>query len=198
VTFGSFNTLSKLTPRVVAAWAEIVGQVPGSRLLLKAKQLNDPEVRWRCAARFAAAGLAAERLELCGPLSAEAAHLGLYGQIDVALDPFPYNGTTTTCEALWMGVPVVTLAGDRHAGRVGASLLAHLGLYELVAPDQAGYVERAVALANEPARLAALRRDLRGRLRTSPLCDPAGFARAVEAAYRAMWRRWCAGVVGAA
>ena len=121
----------------------------------------------------------------------EREHLALYDRVDIALDPFPYNGTTTTCEALWMGVPVVTLRGDRHAGRVGASLLTQVGLSDLIADSTEAYVEMAVALTSDPARLCELRQSLRPRMAASPLCDAPAFARKVEAAYRTMWRRWC-------
>jgi hypothetical protein len=114
-----------------------------------------------------------------------------YANIDLALDPFPYNGTTTTCEALWMGVPVVALAGAAHAGRVGASLLMQVGLPELIARDAQDYGEIAIALLSEPARLASYRRGLRARMAASPLCDSQSFARSVEAVYRELWRRWC-------
>jgi predicted O-linked N-acetylglucosamine transferase (SPINDLY family) len=115
-----------------------------------------------------------------------------YGQVDIALDPFPYNGTTTTCDALWMGVPVITLRGDRHAGRVGASLLSHVGLTALIAESLDDYVAKAAALAADLDRLTALRAALRQRLIASPIGDPQGFARTLEGAYRDLWHRWCA------
>jgi predicted O-linked N-acetylglucosamine transferase (SPINDLY family) len=124
-------------------------------------------------------------------LPGAAAHLAAYQRVDIALDPFPYNGTTTTCEALWMGVPVLTLRGDRHAGRVGASLLSQIGLMDLIAGSAKEYVEIALALANDPSRMADLRRSLRPRMAASPLCDAPAFARKIEAAYHTMWRHWC-------
>jgi predicted O-linked N-acetylglucosamine transferase (SPINDLY family) len=111
--------------------------------------------------------------------------------VDIGLDPFPYNGTTTTCEALWMGAPVVTLRGDRHAGRVGASLLSQIGLTDLIAYSVEEYVEIALALAGNPGRLDDLHRALRLRMAASPLCDGRAFARKMEAAFRTMWQYWC-------
>lgn len=191
VTFASFNALAKMTPLVVETWAAILAAVPGSRLLLKSQALADPGTRRRTESMFARAGIATGRIELISWLPDPADHLAAYGQADIALDPFPFNGTTTTFEALWMGLPVIGLAGDRHAGRVGHAILDRLGLDELAAPDREAYVAAAVALAGDPDRVARLRATLRARLRTSPLCDAAAFAREVEASYRAMWRRWC-------
>ena len=189
ITFGSFNNLAKVTPEVVAVWAAVLHRVPGSRLLLKAGAFGDAEGRERYAALFATAGIAAERLDLVAQIPGIAAHLGAYDRLDIALDPFPYNGTTTTCEALWMGVPVLTLAGRLHAGRVGASLLAPLGLDAWIASDEDGYVAAAARLAANLPALAALRARLRPCLAQAPLCDAAGFARQIEVAYRRMWRQ---------
>ncbi|MGE0724903.1 MAG: tetratricopeptide repeat protein [Alphaproteobacteria bacterium] len=192
VTFASFNNPTKLNLALVARWAEILAAVPDARLLLKGRTFDDPSVadRWREA--FARQRIAAGRIELRGWSPTTTSHLGVYGEVDVALDNFPYNGTTTTCEALWMGAPVVALAGDRHSARVGASLLAACGLERLVAADGRAYVARAVRLAGDPDLRARLRAGLRDRMAASALMSGPRFARAVEAAYRALWQRRCA------
>ncbi|GMW07696.1 MAG: hypothetical protein AMXMBFR8_24920 [Nevskiales bacterium] len=191
VTFGSFNALPKITPQVLRVWAQILQQVPDARLLLKSPGLTDPPTRVRLVKAFREQGVDSDRVELLGWQPAREDHLGLYGRIDIALDPFPYNGTTTTCEALWMGVPVIALRGNRHAGRVGASLLGQVGLTELVAADEAAYVGLAESLAADRQRLSALRSTLRPRLQDSALMDLPGFTTALEQAYRAMWIQWC-------
>ena len=193
VTFASFNNLSKVGAEVVAAWSRILQGVAHSRLLLKGKALADGETRHAYGEMFAGHGIGPERLDLHGYMDHRNDHLGLYGMADFALDPFPYNGTATTCEALWMGVPVVSLSGERHAGRVGTSILNRLGLPELAATTVDEYVETAVGLAGRVDKLAELRRGLRARLKTSPLGDAAAFAGAVEAAY---WWAWT-GLTGA-
>ncbi len=189
LTFGSFNALAKMSPATVEAWARLLAEVPGARLLLKARGLDDPDTAeiWR--QRFAAAGADPSRLALLGRVASAAGHLAVYDEVDIALDPFPYNGTTTTMEALSMGVPVVALAGDRHAGRVGAAILRPLGLDELVAADPDAYIAAAAALATDRDRRLALRAELPQRLARSPLCDAAAFASAMEGAYRAEWHR---------
>src|SRR5262249_10314205 len=149
VTFGSFNNVAKLSPATVALWARLLREVPDARLLLKASQCKDPATRQRIAAAFAAAGVAGERLTVLPPHAATAEHLAVYGRVDIALDPLPYNGTATTCEALWMGVPVVTLRGERHAARVGASILTALGLERLIARTPDDYVTIAADLARD-------------------------------------------------
>lgn len=171
-TFGSFNNLSKLSLQTLRLWAKVLAAVPGSRLLLKGSGLS-PEL---LTPRLAAAGLDPARIDLLPATPTLAEHLATYSRVDVALDPFPYHGTTTTCEALWMGVPVVTLAGDRHASRVGASLLTAAGHPEWVTQSEDDYVRTAAALIGDAARLAALRSGLRADLRRSPLLDHAGQA----------------------
>ena len=188
--FGCFDSPHKLGPEVVKLWAEIVNAVPGARLRLKARQFLDATAVTRFQKKFAAAGLAPDRLEILGRRTFVEGWAD-YQSIDVALDPFPYNGTSTTCEALWMGVPVVTLPGLTSASRAGVSLLSRVGLDHLVARDHAQYLDIAVGLAGDPELLAAHRRALRGIMASSALCDGPAFARKVEAAYRALWRARC-------
>jgi predicted O-linked N-acetylglucosamine transferase (SPINDLY family) len=191
ITFGSFNNMTKVTPRVIKTWATIMKEHAGSHLLLKAKQLGDERTRKRFEKLFAAEGISQERFDMFNRFPSQADHLGFYSRIDIALDPFPYNGTTTTCEALWMGVPVITLRGDRHAGRVGASILHRVGLDDLVASSDCEYVRLGLALAEDPGRLAELRADLRRRLQESVLMDSRRFTRRLEETYRRMWCTWC-------
>jgi len=196
VTFGSFNNIQKLNDGVIGAWAKIVSATPGARLLLKHFRLREPSLRRELQDRFARAGLAPGRVELLMKEQETRAHLRLYDRMDVALDPFPYNGTTTTCEAVHQGVPVVTLRGDRHAARVGASLLTALGTPELVAHDPESYIALAVGLANDHARLTAYRTGLRPALLSSPLCDGAAFGARFEREIRRLWGEWCGTAAG--
>ncbi|HYB08545.1 MAG TPA: tetratricopeptide repeat protein [Alphaproteobacteria bacterium] len=191
ITFGSFNNLTKVTKEVTELWSAILANVPGSRLLLKAKQTGDPATAARYLALFAANGIDAGRIEMASWSPSSEDHLSHYRRVDIALDPFPYNGTTTTCEALWMGVPTVVLEGRLHAGRVGVSLLSALGLDELIADARERYAAIAIGLAEDSQRLRDLRESLRARMAASPLCDAADFARAMENAYRDAWQRWC-------
>jgi protein O-GlcNAc transferase len=183
ITFGSFNALSKINDQVLDAWATLLQQVPGSRLLLKARALADETVRQRLWTRLEGRRIDRSRVELAPPVAGSAGHLASYARVDIALDTFPYNGTTTTFEALWMGVPVVTFAGAAHAGRVGASILTHLGLPELAPATLEESLQAATDLAADRDRLAALRRSMRERLQSSPLMDAARVARQLEAAY---------------
>ena len=154
-TFGSFNNLAKITPEVVAVWAEILRRSPTARLVLKYRGLGDPTVKRRYLDLFAAHGVEPQRLELL-PSSSYAEYLAAYHQVDVALDPFPFSGSATTCEALWMGVPVVTCPGETFASRHSLSHLSNVGLTETIARDLDEYVELAVSLAGDLPRLAAL------------------------------------------
>ena len=191
ITFGCFNSLQKITPEVMSLWGRILKALPEARLIVKNKSMVDESTRERFATLLMEQGVARERIELIGWLPTRHEHMGLYGRIDIALDTFPYNGTTTTCEALWMGVPVVVLEGNRHAARVGVSLLTHVDLTEMIAGSPEDYVRIAIALAGDPGKLAALRNGLREQLARSPLCDGATFTRDLETAYREMWVKWC-------
>lgn len=193
VTFGSFNALSKITPGVVTAWAQILKAVPGSRLLIKNRSFTCPGARQRYESMFAAEAVEPDRLSLFGRHQATEEHLAHYGEIDISLDSFPFNGVTTTCEALWMGVPVIAVRGKRQMARIGASLLTRVGLESLVAEDVDDYVARAVALAEDRDRLAELRAGMRTRMHGSPLCNGTLFAEAMEAAFREMWTERCEG-----
>ena len=192
ITFGCFNILPKITEEFLALWSQILLQVPGSRLLLKNPSFRCPTVQQRMRTSLEKNGVGPERVELVEHVPAFAGHLGLYGRVDIALDPFPYHGTTTTCEALWQGVPVVTLAGRTHAARVGVSLLTNVGLPELIAANTDDYIRIAASLATDLPRLSEWRATLREKMKASPLMDAPRFARNVEHAYREMWRAWCA------
>jgi len=189
ITFASFNNVTKVNKSVVAAWAGILNDLPGSRLLLKSRQLADRGARRRLLDLFSHHGVEPRRLELLGGLLTRSEHLATYARVDIALDPFPYNGTTTTCEALWMGVPVVALAGQVHRSRVGASILHYSGLDELLAQDVDAYVHKALALAADVPALAPLRQNLRQRMASSTFMDADAAVRDLESAYRKMWQR---------
>ncbi|HEY1375358.1 MAG TPA: tetratricopeptide repeat protein [Gemmataceae bacterium] len=191
VTFGSFNNPGKVTAEVVAAWAEVLRQAPDTRLVLKYGGLDEPPVAGRLAALFVGHGTDPARVEFRG-WSPHAAMLAEYRDIDLAVDPFPFNGGVTTCEALWMGVPVVTWPGQTFASRHSLSHLSNVGLTETIADTLDDYVDLAVALACDPARLAALRGGLRERMAASPLCDGRRFADHFLRAIRGVWRDWAA------
>ncbi len=191
ITFGSFNALYKLSDPLLDMWAEILLAMPEARLLLKCKELSSPEACALLTERFQTRGINAARLALHHWQEHSANHLGQYGNVDIALDTFPYNGATTTMEALWMGVPVVSLCGAWPTARMGRSILQALGLDELVTESMERYVATAIELAHEPTRVAALRQTLRNRMQASPLRDEMGFTRSLEAAYRRVWVRRC-------
>lgn len=190
VTFGSFNNLGKVTEPVVRIWSRILAAIDGSRLLLKWPSLEDAGVSASIEHRFAAYGITRDRLDLRGG-SPHDVMLAEYGEIDVALDPFPFSGCLTTVEALWMGVPVVALEGGRPVARQSAAILARLGLRELVAGDEESYIRRAVKLAMDVDLRTNLRSGLRRRMSESTLLDGRAVAASLEDAYRLMWRRWC-------
>jgi len=180
ITFGSFNNMAKITPQVLVSWRQILDKVAGSRLIVKYKTFVDDDNRAHWQKLFLEQGFAPESFQLLPFESSKYNHFSRYGEIDIALDTFPYNGTTTTCEALWMGVPVITMAGNRHSSRVGASILTCVGLSELVAESPEMYVAKSAELAVDSERLLAYRNTMRTRMLASQLCDPASFARRWE------------------
>lgn len=191
ITFCSFNALAKIRRPTIELWARVLAAVPDSRMLIKAPRLQDEAPREVMRAWFAAAGIAADRVEFAAGTKGFLEHLAVYHRADIGLDTFPYHGTTTTCEAMWMGVPVVTRAGSTHRSRVGVTLLSSVGLADLITQTPEQFVATAAALAGDRDRLRTLRATFRDRLAKSPLLDCAGLAREVEAAYRTMWRAWC-------
>ena len=195
ITFGSFNNPSKITEATVRLWAGVLKAVPDSRLLLKYRNaLTSARLRARLFGQFRAEGVAAERIVMVASTGAAdpvGAHLALYNHVDIALDTVPFNGSTTTFEALWMGVPVVTLLGETMMSRWAASMLVRVGRAHWVALDEAGYVARAAEWSQDHEGLAALRASLRGEVARSRLCDAGRSVRHLERVYRALWRRWC-------
>lgn len=194
VTYASFNVLPKVNDRTIEAWAAILKAVPNARFYIKCKQLRDAKVRARIHADFARFGVDPSRVDMEAFVPSVQDHLRQYELVDLALDTFPYNGTTTTCEAIWMGVPVLSMTCDNHRGRVGLSLLTALGLDDtFVARSVDEYVEKAVAWGRNPQPLAEIRSRLRPIMTASPLRDEVGFTRKLEDLYRDLWKRWCAG-----
>ena len=191
VTFGSFNNRAKINPSVIAAWSALLLQVPNSRLILKSSIVSDEEARAHLLSQFVQHGVEASRVEVTPYLPFQE-HMKLYQRVDIALDTFPYNGTTTTCEALWMGIPVITLSGETHASRVGASILHHVGLPEGITASETEYIETAKALAGDVNWLCQQRRTLRLKMLSSSLMNQNAFIAKLESAYLSMWENWCA------
>ncbi len=196
ITFGCFNAGPKLNDDVLRAFARILDAVPDSRLLLKHTVFRADQGREAVLARLRAAGAPADRIDTLGP-TPHREHLAAHQRVDIALDPFPFNGATTTCDALFMGVPIVTLTTDRIGARVGASLLSTVGLHEFIATTTDEYVRIASELAADGARLVSLRATLRARVLNSPLCDAEAYALRFEHAVRNAWRDWLASPEGA-
>jgi predicted O-linked N-acetylglucosamine transferase (SPINDLY family) len=188
VTFGCLNNFCKMNEALLGLWAQALRAVPHSRLLLHA---HEGSHRQRVLEYLQREGIERSRVNFAGKMPTEA-YFGLYQSIDIALDTYPYGGGTTTCDALWMGVPVVSLAGKTAVSRAGLSILSNIGLPELVASTSEQYVSVAVELANDLRRLQESRSTLRQRMEVSPLMDATNFARGIETAYRRMWRAWCA------
>jgi predicted O-linked N-acetylglucosamine transferase (SPINDLY family) len=188
VTLGAFCSLAKIGPRVIALWCELLGRLPSARLLIVGLGLEAMHDEYL--SRFAAGGVAPQRVEL-RDFQSFRDYLAVHGEVDLMLDTFPYPGGTTTCHALWMGVPVISLVGESVPSRSGASVLGAVGLDELLADGPEQYLEKACALAGDLERLSSLRDGMRTRMSASPLMDAARFTRNLEHAYRSMWRDWC-------
>lgn len=193
VTFGSFNAMKKVSPTTLKLWAGVLAAVPDSRLMIKAFGLGDTFVVNQYQQQLARLGVDAARVTFCRAETDVPTHLSRYAEVDIALDTWPYNGTTTTCEALWMGVPVVSLSGRGHWSRVGLSLLSAIGLQELVCETPEQFASIAGGLAADSNRLAELRGTLRARLAQSPLMDARSMCGALERVYRELWTAWCTG-----
>lgn len=190
-TFGSFNDIKKISPSVVRVWSQILHACPGARLLVKTGELSHAPMRDMLAARFAQHDIGPERLWLTGRIESDRGHLALYDEMDLALDTFPYAGTTTTCQAMWQGVPVLTLDGHAHAGRVGVSLLKTVEGSGMIAADADGYVRLAAEAFGRGRVPANQRMALRDRMRQSALLDHAGLTARIERVYLDLWTRWC-------
>ncbi len=187
ITFGSFNNFAKLTPEVIKTWAQILNRIPTATLYLKYKDLESAQMTHKIQHDFMTYGVLMSQLRIQGDDPLHVEHMERYNSIDIALDPFPYNGTTTTLDALWMGVPVVTLEGTSHVSRVGVSQMSNLGLPELIAKNKVEYVDIAVTLAGNVGKLALLRAGMRQRMSDSPLMNVERFTRNLERAYESMW-----------
>jgi predicted O-linked N-acetylglucosamine transferase (SPINDLY family) len=190
VTFASFNSLIKVNPHTVRVWARILHQVPGSRLIIKAQGAGNPGAQRDYAAAFAEHGIEQARLEFQGFSSLRSAMQEL-SRVDVALDTFPFTGGTTSCHVLWMGVPVVTLAGKMPFARMGVSVLSNIGLTDLIGQSEEQYVQIATQLGSNVQRLHELRGTMRDRMEKSPLMIGPRFVAGLETVYREMWQSWC-------
>jgi len=192
ITFGSFNNFNKINDGTMAAWSKLLAAVPNSRLILRSSGHYPPGVEARLGKRLNEMGIGPDQVRVDPKITNYPAHLASYAEIDIALDPFPYNGGTTTVEALYMGVPVLVRAGDRYVAHMGESILHNTGLTDWLAPNESAYAALGVAKASDLEALAALRASLRDRMVSSPLFDAPRFARNFEAAVRGMWQVWCA------
>lgn len=192
ITFGSFNKLAKVSPEVIGLWAKILKELFGAHLILKDKSFSDRSTCEYVSNMFKHKGIDVKtQLELLPWELSHEEHLNLYNRVDISLDTFPYNGTTTTCEALWMGVPVVTLTGNTYASRAGISLLSNIGIPELIARTPDEYIEIAINLTKDLDKLQSLRKNLRDMMSHSPLTDAQQFVLNLENSYRNVWEKWC-------
>lgn len=190
ITFGSFNMNAKINLEVIALWAQVLKNTENSHLLLKLRGGDHQLLQNHYRDHFQQLGIERDRIEICGQKTS-VEHLALYGQIDIGLDPYPYHGTTTTCEALWMGVPIISLLGGHHSCRVSLSLLKRIDMDYFVASTREEYVAKACALAANQKALSKIRDTMRKRLGASDICNKKQFAANIEQAYRKMWLRWC-------
>jgi len=197
VTFGCYNVAVKIVPETIVGWSAVLRRVPTAKMILKGREYSDSGMRERLLKWFADNGVAAERIEFRGG-TGHAEHLASYGNIDIQLDPFPFTGSTTSLESLWMGVPVVTRIGETFPSRHSSSYLSTVGLSDLVTQDVNSFAEAAVGLANDTERLARTRQTLRERMQQSPMCDQVAFVTALGKELRNAWRQWCAGQGGQA
>jgi predicted O-linked N-acetylglucosamine transferase (SPINDLY family) len=191
IIFGSFNSASKISPDVIEVWAQILHALPNSKLFLKSPGFEERYITEYFVDLFKDNNISADRILFMGHAKNIKDHLDLYSKLDIALDPFPYCGTTTTFEALWMGRPVVTLKGQSHVERVGHSILSNLGLHNCIADSKDDYVQKVIALASDKHTLTRLSADLRKRMQSSILTDSKKFTTHLESAYRTMWQHWC-------
>jgi len=191
ITFGSFNNNIKINKKVISLWAKIIKAVPDSKLLLKAAGFDEGEVRKRCLEQFASLDISEDRITLLGKEKTTREHLSLYHKIDIGLDTFPYNGTTTTFEALWMGVPVISLRGDSHRANVGTSILSNIKLCQWLAENESEYIQIAQDMASKIEQLDSLRRTMRVRMQESPLMNTVEFTKQFEKKLREVWESWC-------
>lgn len=191
ITYGSFNNLAKISSEVISVWARIMKKTPGSRFIMKRSSFRDVQTFNRFLDMFTHNGIDASRINLIPSTETHTKHMEIYSSVDIALDSFPYNGTTTTCEALWMGVPVIVLTGERHAGRVGMSILNRVGLDDFIAKDLDDYVSITTNLSCDIERLSQIHDFLRDRMQSSPICNGPGFCLSLENAYREMWKKYC-------
>lgn len=190
IVFASFNNFAKISTACIQAWSKILEQVPNSCILIKSQGLDDPEVQGKLLNDFAKCSISSDRVTVLSSNIPFVDHIKKYELVDIALDTYPYNGTTTTCEALWMGVPVITLVGQHHVSRVGLSILTSVGLQEYAVSDWEKYIESAVSLANNTEKLTQVKTALRNTMASSVLCDEAHFTRKLEAAYLHMREKW--------
>jgi protein O-GlcNAc transferase len=191
IVFGTFNEAPKFSPSAVRLWCEILKRIPEAELVIKCRPFGEHKTKEFMLENLAKYGIQENRVKLLGFIPSNTGHISTYDVMDVALDPFPYNGTTTSCEAMWMGVPFITREGDRHCARVGMSLLKSVGLDDWIAYSDEEYVEKAVMVSKNPDKLWEVKRTLRQKMQESALCDSKGFAKKFCTALRTMWEKWC-------